>query len=239
MAKTKVVIQGCNGKLGELVALEVKKSKDIKVAAGIDVTGIKQLNFPVYEDLHKYTGRCDAIIDVSSPEGLSSILEYAQNKGTPLVIGTTGYSQEQREKIAQASERIPILMTSNFSIGANLLFKYIAIAVKDFKELGVNIEVDITEWHHTKKKDAPSGTAKTLKEIILSLLKDKKSVPIVSIREGEIVGNHLVKITAGNETLEFLHSVRSRSAFAEGAVNAARFIIGKNPGVYGMNNLIN
>jgi len=238
MMKTKVVIQGC-GKLGSLVATEVEKRKDMQVVAGIDASESQQFNFPVFQSLDEDAVGCDVIIDGSSPEALSSFLGYAIKWEVPLVIGTTGHSEQQRKEIAKASEQIPILMASNFSIGATLLIKFIAATVRYYQELGVNVEVEITEWHHTRKKDAPSGTAKTIKERIQSVRGTAEDIPIESIREGDIIGIHEVKMTAGKEILRFSHEVVDRIAFAQGAVNAAKFIVGKAPGLYSMNDLFN
>lgn len=234
MSESKVVIQGFNGKMGKLVAKKIEEAPDFKIIGYME----KDENGEVVCSVHEDAFGCDVIIDFSLPEALTVLLSNALQWGTPLVIGTTGYSEEQKSEIHKASREIPIFMASNFSLGANILMKTAAMVAKAYKELGVEVEIEIKEWHHTRKKDAPSGTAKSIKEAILSAA-EAADIPIESIREGDIVGNHLVRIKAGQESLEFLHSVKERAAFAEGAVNAARFIIEKPPGFYGMNDLLN
>lgn len=176
---------------------------------------------------------CDVAIDFSNASSIEEVCAAASKSKKALVIGTTGHSAEQRQLIETTAKSLPIVFASNFSVGVNTLF---ALTRRAAEILGEDFAAEISETHHTKKKDAPSGTAKTLGEI----LKDagKPDVAIESIREGEVVGDHTVVFTGPNEKLELTHCAGSREIFARGALRAAEWVAGKQPGLYSMQNVL-
>jgi len=177
---------------------------------------------------------CDVGIDFSSAGVLEEICRAARALKRPLVIGTTGHSAAQREMIKAHSTAMPILLASNFSVGVNTLFWLTARAAR---LLGRSFRVQIEETHHIMKKDAPSGTAKTLAEILQSD-RGGEDVPVRSIREGEVVGDHVVSFTGPGERLELKHKAESRETFAVGALTAAKWLMNKPPGLYSMQDVL-
>jgi len=177
---------------------------------------------------------CDVAIDFSAADAAPDICSLAVGAKRPLVIGTTGHSADQRKAIESAAAVIPIVFASNFSIGVNVLFW---LTGKATSLLGENFSPEIVETHHVMKKDAPSGTAKTLGEIIKSE-RGGTDIPIQSIREGEVVGEHTVTFSGPGERLELTHRAASRETFASGALAAAKWVIGKSPGLYSMQDVL-
>lgn len=176
---------------------------------------------------------CDVAIDFSNASSIDKVCSAALKNMKALVIGTTGHSAEQRQSIEQASKSLPIVFASNFSVGVNTLF---ALTRRAAEILGEDFAAEITETHHTQKKDAPSGTAKTLGEILTR--SGKPNVPIQSIREGDVVGEHTVLFVGPNERLELTHRAGSREIFASGALRAAEWVVGKPAGLYSMQNVL-
>ena len=176
---------------------------------------------------------CDVAIDFSQADSTDEICGAALKYGKPLVIGTTGHSQQQRKTIEETAHLAPIVLGSNFSVGVNVLFW---LTQKAAEFLGADFNPEIVETHHTKKKDAPSGTAKTLGEI-LKTMRDSE-IPIQSIREDDVVGEHTVKFGGPGESLELTHRAADRGIFAAGALRAAKWIINKPPGLYSMQNVL-
>src|SRR5439155_10279584 len=168
-------------------------------------------------------------IDFSNASSIEEVCRAALQNKIALVIGTTGQSPEQRQLIEKTAKSLPIIFASNFSVGVNALFALTKHAAEIF---GGEFKPEIVETHHTRKKDAPSGTAKTLGEILKREL--NIDVPIESIREGDIVGEHTVTFAGPGERLELMHRAGSREIFARGALRAAEWIVGKSPGVYSM-----
>ncbi len=176
---------------------------------------------------------CDAAIDFSNASSIEEVCRAASQHKKALVVGTTGHSLEQRTLIEKTAQSLPIVFASNFSIGVNALF---ALTHRAAEILGSEFKPEIVETHHTKKKDAPSGTAKTLGEILKAEL--KIDIPIQSIREGDVVGEHTVTFVGPGERLELTHRAGSREIFARGALRAAEWVVGKPAGLYSMQNVL-
>lgn len=176
----------------------------------------------------------DVVIDVSHADATEAVCSLCAKNKIPLVIGTTGHAAEQRHRIEKAGESIPVVLASNFSIGVNVLF---ALTRQAAEILGKEFDPKIIETHHRMKKDAPSGTAKTIAEI-LRAERGAAEIPIQSIREGQIVGEHAVIFSGPGEQLELNHRAEGRAIFARGALRAARWIVDQPPGLYSMQDVL-
>ncbi|MBR4072382.1 MAG: 4-hydroxy-tetrahydrodipicolinate reductase [Clostridia bacterium] len=248
---TKILLVGACGKMGAAVAGCVNEDNDLKIVGGVDYAE-KLLDFPVFHDFGKVNVEADVIIDFSNPALLDDILNYSKEKSIPAVIATTGYSDEQIKKIHNASKEIPIFFTFNMSLGVNLLC---SLAKRAAEILGNNFDVEIIEKHHNQKIDAPSGTAIMLANAVNEAFDDrlyyeydrhskrqkrtKNEIGIHSIRGGTIVGEHDVIFAGHDEVITLSHSASSKGVFAAGAVKAAKFIVGKNAGLYEMKDILN
>jgi len=211
----KILINGY-GAMGKVLEETVKAYNDIEIA-GICINA---------DDLHK-TADFDVLIDFSVPDAIYNIARYCTEKHKPAVLAVTGYSQEQEKIIEELSQKVPVFRAENLSIGINIMKKLIKTVSET---LGWNAE--LIEKHHIRKKDAPSGTALSLAENI------NESIPIHSIRLGNIVGEHCIIFSQGDEILEIRHTALSKKVFAEGAVKAARFIVSAGKGIYSMENIL-
>lgn len=251
--KKKVLVCGCNGHMGRIVCELISQTIDMEVTCGFDV--IKNLSgpFPIYNDITSIMGKdnsVDVIIDFSSPTATDDILKYAWINKTPIVIATTGLSDVTLAEIHKVSEEIPIFQSANMSIQVNLVKQILKMVAGTIP----TAEVEITETHHNRKKDAPSGTAKlfatTVKDSLESTTnasydivygRDEKrkenEIGICSKRGANIVGTHTIEFFSPFETLEITHTAHSRELFADGAIKASRFLLGKEPGLYGMDDL--
>lgn len=246
-----VIINGCNGKMGQVITTLIENDPDIQVAAGFDPSGIQKNTYPVFSKPKECPLDCDVIIDFSHPEALDALIEYAAKKQTPLVIATTGLPNFLLNKICKASHAIPIFQSANMSLGVNLL---IDLVVKAAKVLEENFDIEIVEKHHNQKIDAPSGTALMFADSINSALankneyiydrfskrtrRGKNEIGIHSLRGGTIVGEHSVVFAGNDEIVEINHKAMSRNIFGIGAIKAAKYLIGKPPGMYSMKSLI-
>lgn len=247
-----ILLNGCNGAMGTAISQYVNKRDDADIIAGIDKTCEMHFHYPVYESITDFHGDADVIIDFSNPSAFDSVIYFAVSKGIPAVIATTGLSDVQHEKIKAAAKRIPVFSSANMSLGINLLC---ALAKKAEQILGADFDIEIVEAHHHNKIDAPSGTALMLYNSLCEesdekmhavydrhsyrQKREKNEIGIHSIRGGTIVGEHEVIFAGEDEVITLSHSARSKTVFALGAVNAAEFLIGKEPGIYDMNDLIN
>ncbi|MBU4457728.1 MAG: 4-hydroxy-tetrahydrodipicolinate reductase [Candidatus Omnitrophica bacterium] len=242
----KLVISGIAGRMGKRISALAAEDKDFAVTGGLesedspfigkdigDVLGTGGLGKDIESDFEKLASDCDVVIEFTTPEATMKHLEIAQSNNVAIVIGTTALVSSDIDKIKTVSKKIPIVFSPNMSIGANLLFR---ITEDASRSLGEDYEVKILEVHHTKKKDAPSGTAKRLGEAVSKVR--GKTPPIKSIREGDIAGDHSVIFTGKYETIELKHSAHSRDVFAKGALLAAKFLKGKKPGLYTMQDVI-
>jgi 4-hydroxy-tetrahydrodipicolinate reductase len=221
----RVLLVGAKGRMGKVIVDLARSGPGIEIAAQCDLG----------DDLKTGMKNCDVVIDFSQPAATEEICRAALQDRHPLVIGTTGHSPEQRQMIEKTAETLPIVFASNFSVGVNALF---ALTQKAAEILRDEFDLEIVETHHVMKKDAPSGTAKTLAEILKATRKIDKEIPIRSIREGEVVGEHTVIFSGRGERLELVHRARSRETFAKGALRAAEWVMGKPPGLYDMQNVL-
>jgi 4-hydroxy-tetrahydrodipicolinate reductase len=178
---------------------------------------------------------CDVAIDFSNADAITEISAAALQHRKPLVIGTTGHSREQRRLIEETAQSLPVVFASNFSIGVNVLFW---LTCKAAEQLGGDFDAEIIETHHKMKKDAPSGTAKTLAEVLKASKKTQTEISIQSIREGDVVGEHTVIFRGPSERLELTHRAASREIFARGVLHAAKWIINQPPGLYSMQDVL-
>jgi len=221
----RVLLIGAAGRMGKTVADLGSDDPEIDIVAQCD------LGDPIEPAMKN----CDVAIDFSHADAIDEICRAASRLNKPLVIGTTGHSQEQRQTIEQAARSVPIVLASNFSVGVNVLFwltrKAAELLVPDFNP-------EIIETHHKMKKDAPSGTAKTLAEILKASQESKNEIPIQSVREGDVVGEHTVTFSGVSERLELTHRAGSREIFARGALRAVKWIMGKPAGLYNMQDVL-
>ena len=246
-----ILLNGASGRMGNEVAMRVEKEENMQIVAGIgleeDLTG----KFPIYSKIEDVKEKIDVIIDFSVPKATFKVLEYAEKEKTPIVIATTGFSNDELEKREEVSKEIPIFRSANMSLDINLM----AEIVKKVAKVLQDTDIEIIETHHNRKIDAPSGTAILLADAINEVLENKKEydfnrmqkrearnkneIGFSSIRGGNIVGEHTVAFFGENETLEIKHTSYSRQVFVEGAIKSAKFIITKENGLYDMNDLIN
>ena len=248
----KILISGCNGHMGRVVADLCAADPEVEVAAGFDILGSSDRDFPVYSSPALFQGQADALIDFSSPAALPALLELGLERHIPLVLATTGYSQEDLVCINQAAARIPIFRSANMSLGVNVLLDLVRRAAG---VLGGAYDIEIVERHHNKKVDAPSGTALMLADAAAQALpyepqyiydrqsvrrpRGREEIGISSLRGGGIVGDHEVVFAGRDEVIELRHSAMSREVFASGAVKAARFLAAAAaPGLYSMADLV-
>jgi 4-hydroxy-tetrahydrodipicolinate reductase len=180
-------------------------------------------------------GNCDVVIDFSAPDATAAVCNACAKHRKPLVLGTTGHTAMQKESVKSAARDVPIVFAANFSAGINVLF---VLAREAAKSLGEKFNVEVIEMHHRMKKDAPSGTAKRLLEILREARGDDCEVPVHSIRAGDIVGDHMVLLAAKGERLELTHRAGSRETFALGALRAARWVVEQPPGLYDMEDVL-
>ena len=249
----KVLLNGCLGAMGLVISELVEKVNDMEIVAGIDrkckeADFTPKYTYAVYESPSDVKEEADVCIDFSSALAVDGILDYCTKKKLPLVLCTTGLSNEQLENVKKSSETIAILRSANMSIGVNLLLKLVAQATKALENKGFDIE--IVEKHHNRKLDAPSGTALALADAVneaaessydyifsRSERREKRpatEIGIFSVRGGSIVGEHDVIFAGEDEVITLSHSAYSRSIFAKGAVEAAKFLYNKKAGVYSM-----
>jgi len=248
----KVLLSGCNGRMGRVISELASASDDITIVAGIDISKKESFTYPVYENIFDYDGPADVLVDFSNQSALTQIIDYCLDKKIPVVLATTGYSKEQVELIEQASSRIPVFRSSNMSVGICLITE---LARQAASLLGPDFNIEITEKHHNKKLDAPSGTAASIADAIAEVLpyraefvygrhsaskrREVNEIGIHSLRGGTIVGDHEILFAGNDELIEIRHTALSRSIFANGAVKAAKFIAEQKPGLYNMRDLVN
>ena len=224
-SSVRVLLIGAAGRMGQTVRDLAQSDPGIEIVAQCDLgdaiaPGIKN---------------CDVAIDFSHADATDEICRAALANGKSLVIGTTGHSQEQRTIIEETARSVPVVFASNFSVGVNVLFW---LTRKTAELLGQDFRPEIIETHHKMKKDAPSGTAKTLGKILKTAEKTHREILIRSIREGEVVGEHTVLFSGPGERLELTHRAASREIFARGALRAAKWVVGKPPGLYSMQDVL-
>lgn len=248
----KIILNGCNGKMGQVISRLAAEDDTVVIAAGFDVADTLHNDYPVFTQPDEFDGGADVIIDFSHPSAFEKIVDYAKRRSLPIVIATTGLSPEQKEAMQDAAKEIPLFFSANMSLGINLL---ISLAKKAASLLEGNFDIEIEERHHNQKIDAPSGTALAIADAISDTLsspaeyvydrhsarrKRKKSeIGIHAIRGGTIVGDHTVIFAGTDEVIELKHSAASKEVFAVGAIKAAKFLITKQAGMYNMEQLVN
>lgn len=219
----RLLIIGAAGRMGKAVLNLAQNDPEIQISALCDLG----------DSVESKMKNCDVAIDFSQADSLDDICRATLQHGKSLVIGTTGHSQQQRKTLEETAHSVPIVLASNFSVGVNVLFW---LTRKTAELLGSDFDPEIVETHHTMKKDAPSGTAKTLGEILKTLRNSE--IPVQSIREGDVVGEHTVIFAGPGERLELTHRAANREIFAAGALRAAKWIIKKPPGLYSMQDVL-
>ena len=248
----KVIMHGCNGRMGQVITGLIAAEEQMEIVAGVDAYNQKENTYPVYTSLADVKEKADVLIDFSSSTVTDSLLEYCVENALPCVLCTTGLDDAQIKKVQEASAKVAILRSANMSVGINLLMKVLRETTKTLSDAGFDIE--IVEKHHNQKKDAPSGTAIALADVMREELdssyeyvydrsgrrevRPKKEIGISAVRGGTIVGDHDVIFAGCDEVITFSHRAYSRSVFAKGAVEAAKFLAGKGAGLYNMSDVI-
>ncbi len=248
----RVVMHGCNGKMGQVITGIIQQEEQMMIVAGVDrFTGIKN-DYPVFESIGECNVEADVVIDFSNAAAVEGVLDYCSKNQVPVVLCTTGLSKEQLNKVNAASEKTAVLKSANMSMGINLLLELLKDAAKVLGPAGYDIE--LVERHHNQKVDAPSGTALALVDSVNEALdneyryvydrsqtrekREKKEIGISAVRGGTIVGDHEVIFAGEDEVIEFRHTAYSKAVFAKGAVEAAKFLAGKPAGMYDMSDVI-
>jgi 4-hydroxy-tetrahydrodipicolinate reductase len=217
----RLLLIGAAGRMGRTVVELAGNDLEIEIAARCDLG----------DSIQPAMKNCDVAIDFSHADTIDEICRAALQHGKSLVIGTTGHSQQQRKTIEETAHSVAIVLASNFSVGVNVLFW---LTQKAAELLGSDFNPEIVETHHKMKKDAPSGTAKMLAEILKAARNSESEIVIQSIREGDVVGEHTVIFSGPGERMELTHRAANRGIFARGALCAAKWIINKRPGLYSM-----
>ena len=244
-----IFVNGCNGKMGNVVCELITENENMQVIGGFDKVSYSDSKFPIFTDVNSINIKPDVIIDFSLPVATLSILNYAKTNKVPVVIATTGFTAEEQDIINDSSKVIPIFQSANMSFDIMVMKKLVAWLAPLMK----NTDIEIIESHHNRKVDSPSGTAQMLADTINNALdnklhceynrhdkhekRDKNEIGMSSIRGGNIVGEHKVQFIGNFETFEIKHTSYSRNVFAEGALKAAEFIVDKQPGLYTMEDM--
>lgn len=248
----KIILCGCNGKMGQVISEIVGKDAEAQIVAGVDLNTEAKNGYPVFAQIAACDREADVIIDFSHPSVLSEMLQYSVEKQIPLVLCTTGLSQEQLIEVQNAAKQVAILRSANMSLGINILLKLIQEAAKVLAVAGFDME--IVERHHNQKLDAPSGTALALADSLNAAMgntyfykydrsaerakRDEKEIGISAVRGGTIVGEHEIIFAGRDEVIELKHTAYSKAIFGNGAVQAAKFLAGCGAGMYDMSDVI-
>lgn len=248
----RAIMHGCNGRMGRVITGLIKEDEAIEIVAGVDAyTGVAN-DYPVFESIDRCDVEADVIIDFSNASAINGLLDYCVEKQVPVVLCSTGLSEEQLKKVEESAQKVAVLKSANMSMGINLLLKLLKDATKVLAPAGYDIE--IVEKHHNQKLDAPSGTALALADSINESMdnafdyvydrskerkkREAKEIGISAVRGGTIVGDHEVIFAGMDEVIEFKHTAYSRGVFGKGAVEAAKFLAGKPAGRYDMSDVI-
>ncbi len=249
---TNVILHGCNGRMGQMIAGLAAQDPGISIVAGVDTYTEKKNDFPVFATLDECGIAADALIDFSNAGAADALLDWCVAERMPVALCSTGLSEAQLEKVEEASKKVAVLRSANMSLGVNTLIDILRKAAKVFAPAGFDVE--IVEKHHNQKLDAPSGTALALADAVNEAAgggygyvydrsgrrqkRDAKEIGISSVRGGTIVGEHEVIFAGTDEVIEFRHTAYSRAVFGKGAIEAAKFLKGKGPGLYTMQDVI-
>lgn len=248
----RAIMHGCNGRMGHVIVDLAAAYEDLEIVAGVDAFGENTYSFPVFDSIEKCDIDADVVIDFSTASAVDNLLDVCAKKNMPVVLCTTGLSEEQLAHVDSASKEVAVLKSANMSVGINMLMKVLSEISPVLSAAGFDIE--IVEKHHNQKLDAPSGTAIALADSIKEALPEefeyvydrsgrrekrpKKEIGISAVRGGTIVGDHDVIFAGTDEVITLSHRAYSRSVFAKGALEAARFIAGKPAGKYDMADVI-
>lgn len=245
-------MHGCNGAMGQVITGIIDGDCDITIVAGIDVADHKNKPYPVFHSMEECSLKADVVIDFSTAGAVDSLLTYCGRMGIPVVECTTGLSPEQVKLVEQTAKKAAVLRSANMSLGVNVLLKLVQDAAKVLA--AADFDIEIIEKHHNQKVDAPSGTALALADSINEAMdhqyhykydraservkRDKKEIGIQAIRGGSIVGEHDILFAGKDEVVTLSHTAYSKAIFAKGAVSAAKFLAGKQPGLYTMADVV-
>ena len=248
----RIIMNGCNGHMGQVISELVSRDENAEIVAGVDLQDTGRYTYPVFTKIEACDVNADVMIDFSSAKATDAVLEYCGSRELPLVLCTTGLSQEQLKKVEETAKKTAVLRSANMSLGINTLLKLIQDAAKVLATAGFDME--IVERHHNLKVDAPSGTALALADSLNEAMdneyhyvydrsqkreqRDAKEIGISAVRGGTIVGDHEVIFAGPDEVIEFKHTAYSKTVFAKGAVEAAKFLNGKPAGMYNMSHVI-
>lgn len=249
---TKVIMNGCNGHMGQVISDLCEKDPEIEIVAGVDINTEQHYGYPVFANIADCDVEAEAIIDFSHVSCIDALMNYSVERQIPVVVCTTGLSAEQDALLKSSSEKVAVLKSANMSLGVNTLMELLQTAAKVLAPAGFDME--IVEKHHNQKLDAPSGTALALADSMNDALghvyeykydrsserkkRDTHEIGISAVRGGSIVGEHEVIFAGLDEVIEFKHTAYSRSVFGKGAVEAAKFLAGKEAGFYDMQDVI-
>lgn len=248
----RAIMHGCNGHMGQVITNLIREDAGIEIVAGIDLVDCRDNGYPVFTNIWDCNVEADAIIDFASAKATDELLKFSVERQIPVVLCTTGLTEEQLHAVEEASEKVAVLKSANMSLGINMLMKLLQDATKILAPAGFDIE--IVEKHHNRKLDAPSGTALALADSINEVLdneyaykfdrsqdhqkREKKEIGISAVRGGTIVGDHDVIFAGTDEVITFSHTAYSRAIFGKGAIQAAKFLAGKPAGYYHMSDVI-
>ena len=248
----RMIMHGCNGRMGKMIAGIAAADPDITIVAGVDINTEQTADFPVTDSIEKVHEEADVVVDFGNSSAVDKVIDWCVDKKIPLVECTTGLSDETLAKLEEASKSVAMFKSANMSLGINLIQKILKENSAALAEAGFDIE--IVEKHHRTKLDAPSGTALALADSVNAGLAERKDyvfdrsgrrmkrpdteIGISAVRGGTIVGDHDVIFAGQDEVITFSHVAYSRAVFAKGAIQAAKFVAGKGPGKYDMSNVV-
>lgn len=249
---TRIIMHGCNGKMGQVITEIAAEDTEVEIVAGVDLNQEQRNDYPVFRSIGECTVQADVIIDFSTAKAVDDLLDYCAREHVPVVLCTTGLSEEQLARVQEAGKSTAVLKSANMSLGINTLMKLLQEAAQVLAPAGFDIE--IIEKHHNQKIDAPSGTALALADVMNETMQDayeykydrsserkkreKNEIGIQALRGGTIVGEHEVIFAGKDEVIEFKHTAYSKAIFGKGAVEAAKFLSGKPAGMYDMHDVI-
>ena len=246
-----VILHGCNGRMGQMLSELISKDEEMKVVAGIEPSGEAKNDYPVYKSFDELKETADVIIDFSTASAIDGLLDYCEKTHTPLVLCSTGLSEAQLGRVERLAKVSAVLVSANMSLGINVLLKLLKNVTKTL--YGNGFDIEIVEKHHNQKRDAPSGTALALADVMKEELDDisynldrskerkkreRNEIGISAVRGGTIVGEHEVIFAGTDEVIQIKHTAYSRAIFAKGAMSAAKFLRGKSAGKYSMSDVI-